>query len=389
MLEAPPSAPSARAPHCACSPSRCSRRSTTPISRHRLQRRHRPAGAAPGEARRELGRRASCARPRRCGPCARRSVPRSCSSRRASAPPTAPSRTIRSASARRRAPSATARACSSSVGPSATRRIRPRRPQDRRRNRPGERMSRASPIGSSSACSRCAKRSGATAPHFVKCSSTRRLRRSSRRSPASRRDQSVPRVHRVRRAELDRFSHGVAHQGRRGALLPSSSLAELDALAARSGPRRDRPRLDPGSSKLRRGRSVCRRVARRRRHLGRARLGAAHPGDVSSVGRRHRARASVPRALPDEALGALGTRALQRRRARRDGTDPPRRPRPHRPDGARPRRRGRGLGRAVRRSCTTLAALGGHGIRRLAERVGRRRHRALRSTETARTKSGT
>jgi len=44
-------------------------------------------------------------------------------------------------------------------------------------------------------------------------------------------DQAVPRVQRVRRAELDRLSHGVSHQGV-AAHAPELELVELSALAA-------------------------------------------------------------------------------------------------------------------------------------------------------------
>ena len=172
-------------------------------------------------------------------------------------------------------------------------------------------------------------------------------------------DQSVKLVHRVRRAELDRLSHGVVHQGV-AAHAPPLEVVPLATLA-------DEPALlgialefDPGPSELR-SRSPLRGSARgAASDLGRPRFGTTHALDVSraSAGAIEHARLCRVPSL-NEAVAALRDNAVQvvgldatapKRLADLDLTLP---------TVLVLGGEGEGLGRAVRRSCSTLAALGG------------------------------
>jgi 23S rRNA (guanosine2251-2'-O)-methyltransferase len=171
-------------------------------------------------------------------------------------------------------------------------------------------------------------------------------------------DQKVPRVHRVRRAELDRFSHGVAHQGV-AAFAPELDLANLDALA--QDPTLVAIALDSIQDPQNFGAVVRSAVALH----GAAVIWGAHASAPLSPATFRASAGAIEHArlcrVPSltEALGALKDQG-----ARVVGLDATAPTRLADLDLTGPTvlvlgGEGEGLGRAVRRSCTTLAALGG------------------------------
>ena len=171
-------------------------------------------------------------------------------------------------------------------------------------------------------------------------------------------DQHVPRIHRVRRAELDRLSHGVAHQGV-AAHAPDLVLTPLDSLATEPG--LVAIALDSIQDPQNFGAVVRSAVALH----GAAVLWGAHASAPltpatfrASAGAIEHARLCRVPSLTE----ALGT--LRAQGAAVVGLDASAPTRLADVDLRGPTvlvlgGEGEGLGRAVRRSCTTLAALGG------------------------------